>query len=116
MQAFIASRRPPTRRQRAMQGGAVKIDSVRHTPEQIDAYRRAGWWTDTTTADLLERHAREHPNQLAVADARERLTYAEYAHRTQRLASHFIRLGLTSDDVIALQLPNWIEFAIVVNA
>src|SRR6185437_10979215 len=92
------------------------IDSVRHTPEQIDAYRRAGWWTDTTTADLLERHAREHPNQLAVADARERLTYAEYAHRTQRLASHFIRLGLTSDDVIALQLPNWIEFAIVVNA
>ena len=94
----------------------MKIDSIRHTPDHIDTYRRAGWWTDTTTADTLERHARERPDQLAIADNRFRLTYAEYAHRSQRLASHFIRLGLTSDDVIALQLPNWVEFAIVVNA
>ncbi len=94
----------------------MRIHSVRHTPEQIAAYRRAGWWTDTTTADLLERHAREQPDRLAVADSRARLDYATYARRSQRLASHFIRLGLTKDDVIALQLPNWNEFAVVVNA
>jgi acyl-CoA synthetase (AMP-forming)/AMP-acid ligase II len=94
----------------------VKIDSVRHTPDQIDAYRRAGWWTDTTTPDLLERHACEQPDQLAIVDSRTRLTYAECARRSERLASRFIQLGLTSDDVIALQLPNWSEFVIVVNA
>jgi len=94
----------------------VKIDSVRHTPAQIAAYRRDGHWTDTTTVDLLERHAREHPDALALADSRTRLTYATYARRARRLASHFVKLGLTGDDVIALQLPNWTEFAIVVNA
>jgi acyl-CoA synthetase (AMP-forming)/AMP-acid ligase II len=94
----------------------VKIDSVRHAPEQIAAYRRAGWWTDTTTVDLLDLHARANPEQLAIADVRIRLSYAEYARRSQRLAAYFIQLGLTGDDVIALQLPNWTEFAIVVNA
>jgi acyl-CoA synthetase (AMP-forming)/AMP-acid ligase II len=94
----------------------VKIDSVRHTPDQIAAYRRAGWWTETTTADLLDRHAREQPDRLAIADSRTRLSYADYARRSQRLAAHFIALGLTGDDVIALQLPNWSEFAVIVNA
>lgn len=94
----------------------MKIDSIRHAPEQIAAYRRAGYWTDTTTVDLLERHAREQPDRLALADGRLRLSYAAYARRSRRLASRFIELGLTSDDVIALQLPNWTEFAIVVNA
>jgi acyl-CoA synthetase (AMP-forming)/AMP-acid ligase II len=94
----------------------VKIDSVRHTPDQIAAYRDAGWWTETTTVDMLDDCAREQPDRLAIADPRIRLTYAEYARRSERLASHFIRLGLTSNDVVALQLPNWSEFAIVVNA
>ena len=94
----------------------MKLTTVRHLPDQIAAYRRAGWWIDTTTADTLDRHAREQPDRLAIADARIRLTYAEYARRSERLAAHFIALGLGSDDVIALQLPNWSEFAIVVNA
>ncbi len=94
----------------------MKIDSVRHSPDQIAAYRRAGYWTNTTTVDTMLRHAREQPDRLALVDARVRLSYAEYAGRSQRLASLFIKLGLTSDDVIALQLPNWTEFAIVVNA
>ena len=94
----------------------MKIDSVRHAPDQIATYRRAGWWTDATTADLLDEHAREQPDRLAIADSRSRLTYAEYARRSQRLAAHFIRLGLNGNDVIALQLPNWSEFAIIVNA
>lgn len=94
----------------------MKIDSVRHSPDQIAAYRRAGHWTDTTTVDSMQRHARDQPGGLALADTRIRLNYAEYARRSQRLAGLFIKLGLTGDDVIALQLPNWTEFAIVVNA
>jgi acyl-CoA synthetase (AMP-forming)/AMP-acid ligase II len=94
----------------------VKVDSIRHAPKQIEAYRRAGHWTDSTTVDLLHRHAHEHPDALALADSRTRLTNATYANRAHRLARHFIKLGLTANDVIALQLPNWTEFAIVVNA
>ncbi len=94
----------------------MKLENIRHAPEQIAAYRRAGYWTETTTVDVLERHACEQPDRLALADGRQRLSYAAYAQRSRRLAKHFIKLGLTSDDVIALQLPNWTEFAIVVNA
>lgn len=94
----------------------MQIASIRHTPEQIADYRRAGYWTDTTTVDELERHARERPDHVALVDGRTRLTYAEYLRRSQRLASWFIALGLTSNDVIALQVPNWVEFAIIVNA
>ena len=116
MPAFMKSHTLPARgQQSAMQGCAVKIDSVRHTPDQIAAYRRAGWWTDTTTADMLDGHAREQPDRLSIANARTRLSYAEHARRSQRLASHFIQRGVTSDDV-ALQLPNRGEFAVAVNA
>jgi acyl-CoA synthetase (AMP-forming)/AMP-acid ligase II len=94
----------------------MKIDGLRHTPEQIESYRRAGWWSDTTTVDMLERATREQADRVAIIDARVRLTYAEYARRSERLAAHFIKIGLTKDDVIALQLPNWSEFAVVVNA
>ncbi len=100
----------------ATRGGAVKLEGIRHAPEQIACYRRAGHWTETTTADVLERHASEQPDRLALADGRQRLTYGAYFQRSRRLARHFISLGLTGDDVIALQLPNWNEFAIVVNA
>jgi acyl-CoA synthetase (AMP-forming)/AMP-acid ligase II len=116
MQAFAKSRLLAAHRRGAVEANAVKIDSIRHAPEQVAAYRRAGYWTDTTTVDLLERHAREQPDRVAVVDGRLRLTYAAYLRRSQRLASLFIKLGLTGDDVIALQLPNWTEFAIVVNA
>ena len=94
----------------------MQITSLRHSPEQIDAYRRAAWWTNTTTADMLDHHASEQPARVAIVDGRTRLNYADYVHRSERLAAHFIGLGLTSNDVIALQLPNWSEFAIVVNA
>lgn len=84
----------------------MQIDSIRHSPEQVAAYRRAGYWTDTTTVDLLERYAREQPDRLALIDARVRLNYAAYERRSRQLAGRFIELGLTGDDVIALQLPN----------
>src|ERR1700722_16857817 len=99
MQAFAKSCAPQAGgKPRAMTGGAVKIDSIRHLPEHIEAYRHAGYWTDTTTVDLLERHAREQPDRLALVDGRVRLNYAMYADRSRRLAARFIALGLTSDD------------------
>jgi len=44
------------------------------------------------------------------------LGYGEYYRRAERLAAHFVGLGLGADDVVAIQLPNWSEFAVAVNA
>ena len=64
----------------------------------------------------LAQCARATPEKTAIIDPRIRLTYREYERRAKRLASSFVKLGLTSDDVIAVQLPNWSEFAIAINA
>src|SRR5687768_1371544 len=85
-------------------------------PERIAEFTRAGYWRDTTSNDELERQAKQNPNKLAIVDHRVRLSYAEYYGRARRLAAHFVRLGLTPDDVVAIQLPNWSEFPIAVNA
>ena len=84
--------------------------------EAIKKYMQAGHWIETTTNEVLEKNAREFPDRVALVDGRIRLTYGELYRRVQRLAAHWHHLGLTRADVIALQLPNWSEFVVAVNA
>jgi acyl-CoA synthetase (AMP-forming)/AMP-acid ligase II len=88
----------------------------RLTPAVITQYETAGLWRDTTACEVLEENARRFPDRVAIVDGRMRLTYGEYWSAVQRLATKFVELGLTRDDVVAIQLPNWIEFAVAVNA
>ena len=82
----------------------------------MEEFRSKGYWSDLTTVDHFERWAREQPDKIALVDHRVRLSFGEYFRRAKRLAAYFVQLGLTSDDVIAIQLPNWSEFAVAVNA
>jgi acyl-CoA synthetase (AMP-forming)/AMP-acid ligase II len=72
--------------------------------------------TAATSLDALERWARETPDRVALVDGERRLTYAEYYAAVRALAATWIELGLTRSDVIAIQLPNWLEFAVVIGA
>jgi acyl-CoA synthetase (AMP-forming)/AMP-acid ligase II len=94
----------------------MRISDPPLPPERMAEFVKAGYWRDTTSNDELERHARATPDKLAVVDSRVRLTYGEYYRRAQRLAAHYIGLGLGADDVVAIQLPNWTEFAVAMNA
>ncbi len=85
-------------------------------PARIAEFTRDGYWLDTTSNDALEAWAHMAPNRLAVADGRVRLGFAEYYRRAERLAAYLIGLGLGADDVVAIQLPNWSEFAVAVCA
>ena len=82
----------------------------------MEEFRRNGYWSNLTTVDHFERWAKEQPDKTALIDHRVRLTFGEYFRRAKRLAAYFVHLGLTSDDVVAIQLPNWSEFAVAVNA
>ena len=79
-------------------------------------YRAAGYWRETTSNDWLEAAADSAPGRLALQDARGGLDYREYLRRVRRLAARFAAMGLTPDDVVAVQLPNWNEFAVTINA
>src|SRR3954469_3396312 len=94
----------------------MKVTDIRYTPREVAAFEAAGYWTKETTNEALEDFALRRPNDLAIDDGRVRLTWREMHGRVRQLAAHFVSLGLTNDDVIAIQLPNWSEFAIVVHA
>lgn len=94
----------------------MRIDDPQITAQRMQEFRDAGHWVDTTSNELLEAHAQAQADKLALVDRRVRLTYAEYYRRVQRLAAKFLALGLTAEDVIAIQLPNCSEFAVALNA
>ena len=83
---------------------------------RIAEFTAAGYWRDTTSNDALEHFARLTPEKTAIIDQRGRLNYRDYELRAKHLADHFVGLGLTSDDVIAIQLPNWSEFPVALSA
>jgi acyl-CoA synthetase (AMP-forming)/AMP-acid ligase II len=94
----------------------MQVTDIRYSPKDVAAFEAAGYWTADTTNEALENLARERPHDLALDDGRVHLTWAELHGRVRRLAAHFLSLGLTNDDVVAIQLPNWGEFVIAVNA
>jgi acyl-CoA synthetase (AMP-forming)/AMP-acid ligase II len=63
-------------------------------------------------ATLLERHAKQRPNQVAYWDSSRSVTYADLAGRTASISANLTKAGLRAGDKIALYLPNgvdWIE-------
>ncbi len=82
--------------------------------ELVQRYRENGWWTPDTLGDLL---ARELP---AGADLEFRVhskvrpyrgTIAEVETTARRLAAGLHKRGVRAGDVVAMQLPNWVEAA-----
>jgi non-ribosomal peptide synthetase component E (peptide arylation enzyme) len=94
----------------------MRIPDPPIAPARIAEFTRLGYWTETTSNDALERLARESPDKLAIVDGRVRLDYGAYFRRAERLAAHFVGLGLGADHVVAIQLPNWGEFPVAINA
>ena len=94
----------------------MQIDDPPIARDRMQLFTDAGHWVATTLLDELDRVADATPNKEALADGRQRIDYTTYRVRAQHLAAHFVRLGLTSDDVVAIQMPNWCEFPVVICA
>src|SRR5438445_7594035 len=61
-------------------------------------------------ADMFERVAGAFPERTALVCAGRRLSYAELDERADRLANHFLSLGLAGGDHIGVHLHNGTEF------
>jgi hypothetical protein len=80
----------------------------------------------TTLDDLFRRAGVRHPDMVAIADpanresftsgAPRRLTFAQADRAVSALAARLRRLGLQTDMVVALQLPNTVESVIALLA
>jgi len=63
-------------------------------------------------AKLLDRHAKERPEQVAYWDSSRSITYAQLAKNTAAIAANLAKAGVREGDRIAIYLPNgvdWIE-------
>ncbi|WP_280398746.1 AMP-binding protein [Nocardia carnea] len=83
-------------------------------PELARRYREAGWWADETLGELLARSLATAPDALFRVHSRTRPytgTFAEVELIARRLAAGLRRRGVGPGDIVAFQLPNWMEAA-----
>ena len=80
--------------------------------ELSQRYKQQGVWEGLTISEMVERTARQRPDQVAVTQAGQTLTYAQLIDRSKRLAVGLHRAGLQAQDRVVMQLPNSIEFVV----
>src|SRR6476661_3908241 len=83
------------------------------TPESIDEYTAAGYFSNRTITDFLDDIVARTPDKTAAIDPRRQLTYRELQAETDRCALGLLELGVQPGDVVSFQLPNWIEFLVL---
>lgn len=70
-------------------------------------------WQNKTIVDFARERAAADPDGVAVVDGVRELTWSQWLTEARRLAAGMQARGLAQGDVIAFQLPNWHEAAIV---
>jgi acyl-CoA synthetase len=93
---------------------------LRHThPELAGRYRAEGWWTDDTLGGIVATAFSAHPD-LRVriwSDTRPAETdLGVVADQARALAGGLLARGIGPGDVVAFQLPNWLEAAVTFYA
>ncbi|QBX55917.1 cyclohexanecarboxylate-CoA ligase [Nocardioides seonyuensis] len=94
----------------------LKTIQDRYTEEQIASFYDEGFWKSSSLNAVVQSHALERPDAPFIFDSTTSYTYGEMAEGAVRLAAGLKRTGLERGDRIAVQLPNWTEFALVVAA
>ena len=99
---------------------ATSLDSIRADRAAArERWYRAGVYGERTLADEMAAGAARFPNARMIFHSDERsaeATLAEMHERSLALAGAFSALGLGPGDVVAIQVPNWLEGALVFQA
>jgi acyl-CoA synthetase (AMP-forming)/AMP-acid ligase II len=85
----------------------------RYTGEQIERFYSSGVWRETTLLAEVEIQARQRPDKVFLTDSTTSLTFAQLRDAALRLAAGLERTGISAGDRVAVQLPNWTEFAVI---
>lgn len=91
-------------------------DFVRVPNERAKRYRRAGWWRADRLTDMVLRAADTHPEREALTSGPRRLTFGQLAAAVDAAAARLDHRGVRRGDPVVIQLPNDIEFVVLVLA
>ena len=84
-------------------------------PELVDRYVGAGYWRDDTVGQVIAASVADHPGLAVKMRSAVRPwtgTYAEVFDAARHLAGALRARGIGAGDVVAFQLPNWVEAAV----
>ena len=79
----------------------------------------AGYWSDQTLLDHLNRAIERTPDKTALVAIRsesgeeKRLAYREIGQLSNSLAAQLAQIGIGRGDVVSFQLPNWWQFPVL---
>src|SRR3981081_3125711 len=82
--------------------------------ELIQRYEEKGWWTQDTLGDLIARGLQASPDAGFHVNSAVRpsaATFHDVEMEARSLAAGLRARGVGPGDVVALQLPNWMEAA-----
>lgn len=88
----------------------------RYRAEEVDGFLADGHWGSATLSDLVDARAGELGEATFITDATTAISFSELRAASIRLAAGLRRSGVAPGDRVAVQLPNWTEFAVVVAA
>jgi acyl-CoA synthetase len=84
------------------------------SPELAQRYEAQGWWTHDTLGDLLGRGLKDNADMTFRVHSAVRPftgTFGDVESLARRLAAGLRAQGVGPGDVVAFQLPNWVEAA-----
>jgi acyl-CoA synthetase len=88
---------------------------MRNIPAELaQRYEQDGWWTPDTVGDLVARGLAGAPDSEFLVHSAVRPysgTFADVELTARRLAAGLLARGVEPGDVVAFQLPNWVEAA-----
>jgi cyclohexanecarboxylate-CoA ligase len=76
-------------------------------------YRRGGHWSAIPLGERFAANCARSGYATALIDGEQRLSFAEWERLAQRAALGLLALGVAPGDVVAYQLPNWWEAAVM---
>ena len=88
----------------------------RFSTEQIQTYYAQGLWRDYTMFGALEQQVAQRADKVFLTDSTTSYTFGELHDQALRLASGLVRRGIAAGDRVAVQMPNWAEFAVIAMA
>ncbi|CUU56519.1 cyclohexanecarboxylate-CoA ligase [Parafrankia irregularis] len=90
--------------------------SDRYDRPAVDHYYASGRWGKETLGQILARQAGERGDKTFITDGDASMTYRQVYEAALRLAVGLKTRGVRAGDRVAVQLPNWAEFAVAAAA
>ncbi|MBM3542168.1 MAG: AMP-binding protein, partial [Alphaproteobacteria bacterium] len=120
-------RHPGTRRNLARAAPSAEVRAMTRVVPAMDPaladdvgpfharYRAEGHWDDMRLGTRVTQYAHRTPKAEAVVDllGARRINFGDFDRLTNRFAHFLARSGIEEGDVISMQLPNWMEAAVI---